>query len=139
MNPWLARGPVSSRNLFWKADIIYDNYGNNNTNNYNSKNINTNNNNNTKEDNQEKKVESSDKKEKPIVINFLSMDENIHFPVVCYNSDNFSEITKNLYNEYPELNEKDFYFICDGAIINNSATVEQNKLKNGSNILIHYN
>ena len=132
---------ITSRNLFWKADIIYDNYGNNNTNNYNAQNIyiNTNNNNNTKEGNQEKKVESSDKKEKPIAIIFGSTDQSIHFPVVCYNSDKFSEITKNLYIEYPELNKKDFYFIYDGDIINASETVEQNKLKNGSNILIHYN
>ena len=37
---------IISRNLFWKAEIIYDNYSNNiNANNTNSKNTNTNNSN----------------------------------------------------------------------------------------------
>ena len=121
---------ITSSYLFWKADIIYDNYTNNN-------NTNTNTNtkidcgDNTKEDNEEKKKE-------PMAIIFLSMDQTIHYPIVCYNADNFSELVKKLYLEYPELKLKNVLFMHQASVINTSATVEENKIKNGDNILIEY-
>ena len=160
---------ITSSYLFWKADIIYDNYSNNNNENTSRNNtfiynINTNNANsnikiddnnnitingeadNTKEDNEEKnknleqkKRESLDNKEKPIAVIFISADQKIHFPIICYSSESFSSVIEKLYDEYPELNKKNVFFIHNGEIINTSATVELNKIKNGDNILLDFN
>ena len=125
---------IISRNLFWKAEVIYDNYASNNNN------IKTNNNDdcniNAKDNGNKKK--KLDNEEKQIALLFRSTDQSINFPLACYTSDNFSEISQKLFNEYPDLNKKNIYFISNGGIIDTSATVEQNKLKNGSNILINY-
>ena len=153
---------ITSSYLFWKAEVIYDNYANNNNTNANNSNtyiyitnanINdskTNNNDtsnntpndkveNTKEDNLQKK-KSLDNEEKPIAIIFTSVDQKIHFPIICYNSDIFSDVIKKLYDEFPELNKKSIYFLLNGDIIKDtSATIEENKIKNADNILIGFN
>ena len=140
---------ITCCNLFWKADIIYDNYSNNNntnTNNNNTNNTNSNTRNNhnsnitindsgdnTKEDNRKKN------KEKPIAVIFYSMDQKIHIPMICYNSDIFSTVVNKLYIEFPELKQKNMFFMNNGDVINTSVTEEQNKIKNATTILIEYN
>ena len=138
---------ITCSNLFWKADIIYDNYSKNTNINNNNANISNNNNtknkdnsnittnddgDRTKDDNQEKN------KEKPIAVNFYSLDQKIHFPMVCYNTDIFSSVVNKLCIEFPELKKKNIFFIHNGDVKNTSATIEQNKIKNGENILIDF-
>ena len=137
---------ITCSNLFWKADIIYDNYSKNyniNNNNANISNNNTKNKDNsnitinddgdrTKDDNLEKN------KEKPIAVNFYSLDQKIHFPMVCYNTDIFSSVVNKLCIEFPELKKTNIFFTHNGDVKNTSATIEQNKIKNGENILIEF-
>ena len=78
-------------------------------------------------------------KEKPIGVNFISVDQNIHYPVGCFISDNFSKIEAELYEEYPELKNKKITFFANGGVIDKSATLEQNNIKQGTNILMNYN
>ena len=77
-------------------------------------------------------------KENPIAVNFSSTDQSILFPIVCYNSEMFSKVEEKLYLEFPQLRGKNIYFMANGNIINPSVTVEQNKIKNGTTILINY-
>ena len=78
-------------------------------------------------------------KEKTIAVNFISTDQSINFPVACINTDSFSQIEEKLYVEYPELrNKKDKFFLVNGNIIDRSANLEQNKIKNGNQIMINY-
>ena len=77
-------------------------------------------------------------KEKPIAIFFSCVEQNIQFPVVCYISDNFSVLKKKLFNEYPILKNKKIFYLANGSVINTSLTLEQNKIKNGTHILIDY-
>ena len=56
--------------------------------------------------------------------------------MACKNTDIFSNLEKRLYHEFPELKNKNVYFIANGSKINNSVTLEQNKIKNGNAILI---
>ena len=78
------------------------------------------------------------KDEKPIAIIFSSIDQSIHYAIACYISDKFSVVKEELFNEYPELKNKNIYFLVNGQIINTSSTLEQNKIKNGANILINF-
>ena len=138
---------ITCSNLFWKADIIYDNYSNNT--NINNNNANISNNNNTKnkdisnmttnDDGDKTKDDNLEKnKEKPIAVNFSSLDQKIHFPMVCYNTDIFSSVVNKLCIEFPELKHKNILFIHNGDVKNTSITIEQNKIKNGENILLEY-
>ena len=77
-------------------------------------------------------------KEKPIAFNFSSTDQNILFPIACFNSDIFSTIEEKLYLEFPQLRCNNIYFMANGNVINPSVIIEQNKIKNGTTILINY-
>ena len=77
-------------------------------------------------------------KEKPIAVIFRTLDEKIHYAIPCYSSDIFSTLEEELYNEYPELKLKNIYFVANGNTINKSDTLEKNKIKNSTNILINF-
>ena len=48
----------------------------------------------------------------------------------------FSNIEEKLYEEFPELKRKKFYFLANGSIINKTASIKENKIKKGNIILI---
>ena len=73
-----------------------------------------------------------------IAVNFRSSDQTINYPIAGKNSDKFSILEEKLKCEYPELKNKSIYFIANGNIIDRDATLEQNKIKSGSAILIEY-
>ena len=77
-------------------------------------------------------------KEKPISVIFSSVDQKINYSIVCYNSEIFSSVEEKLYLEFPELKNKKIYFMANSNIINRSANIEQNKIKNSTTILIDY-
>ena len=107
---------ITSSYLFWKADIVYSNGCN-----------------------IEIKKEVLENKEEPIALIFHSQNQEIQFPVICYNSDKFSDITIKLYDKFPGLKEKINCFLHKGSIIDTSNTIEQNQIKNGDIILMIYN
>ena len=73
-----------------------------------------------------------------IAVNFIMTDQSVNFPMPCMLSDIFSKLEEKLYLEYPELKNQNIYFIAKGSIINRDLTLEQNKIKNGDQILINY-
>ena len=50
-----------------------------------------------------------------------------------------SKFENKLFNEFPELKNKNIYYISNGIIIDKSGSLKDNKIKNGANILINYN
>ena len=78
-------------------------------------------------------------KEKPIAIMFKFGDKEINFALACYKSDIFSKIENEFYEEYPELKLRNISFTTEGAIIDKSKTIEQNKIKNSSIIIVNFN
>ena len=70
------------------------------------------------------------------ILPFSLKGETIHSPITCKNSDVFSKLEEKLYLEYPKLKNKNIFFITNGNIINRSANIEQNRIKNGDTILI---
>ena len=74
-----------------------------------------------------------------IAVNFVSLEQNISYPMACKKTDIFANIEKKLYDEYPKLKSKNIYFIASGNYVNRSLTFEQNKIQSGSTILIKEN
>ena len=82
---------------------------------------------------------NTEKMETIIAVNFTSLDQNINYPMACKKTDIFENILVKLYNEFPNLKYKKIYFIANGNVVNRSLTFEQNKIKNGTTILIREN
>ena len=76
--------------------------------------------------------------EKPISVIFNLVEQNIHYSIACYSSDIFTTIEEQLYDEYPDLKQQNIYFVANGNVINKSDSLEKNKIKNSTNILINY-
>ena len=74
-----------------------------------------------------------------IAVNFVNTSLNINYPMACKITDIFSKVEDKLYQEFPELKHKNYYFISNGKVIDRSLTFEQNKIKTGNTILINEN
>ena len=73
-----------------------------------------------------------------IKVNFISIDQKTKCSITCFDSDIFCDIEQQLYEIAPEL-QKEYYFLCNGGVIDKSLTFAQNKIKNNSIILINEN
>ena len=81
-----------------------------------------------------------EKNEKIISIIFSSVNEKINYSIVCKNTDNINKMEEQLYKEYPNLFENQYYiFLCKGKIINRYKTFEGNHIKNGDTIILNSN
>ena len=81
---------------------------------------------------------NNDIKEKPIAVIFNSVNQDIHYAAICYESDNFTKVEEQLFNEYPQLKDQNIAYLFEGAMIDRNLTIKQNKIKNNSNIIINY-
>ena len=71
------------------------------------------------------------KDEKIISVIFISEDENIHYSIICKNTEKFNRIEERLYHEYPEYSRRDNNFIAnDGKTVKKFQSLEENKIKN---------
>ena len=69
---------------------------------------------------------------------FISQNEDIHYSIICKNTDFFSGLEKLLYEKYPEYleNESINDFFVNGRIINKNRTLEENGIVNNSIITL---
>ena len=79
------------------------------------------------------------KNENLIAIIFYSMDQKVHYPMICKNTDTINKLEDKLYKEYPELSERENYFLCKGTVLNKFTSFEKNKIKNGDIIILNQN
>ena len=75
---------------------------------------------------------------KNMTVNFISCDQIIKFPISCNNLDLFSSLVDKLCDKFPILKNKEIIFLSNGNIMIPSFNLEQNKIKDGSYILINY-
>ena len=75
--------------------------------------------------------------EKLISVIFVSVDQAIHYSLICKNTDVFSTVENLLYKQYPEYKESENYFLLDGNKINRYKTLDENKIKNSSIITLN--
>ena len=64
-------------------------------------------------------------------VNFISMDQNIHFSVGCLKTNTFAEVEEKLYKQYPEYRETNNNFIANGTQVLRFKTIAENKIGNG--------
>ena len=68
--------------------------------------------------------------EKMMSIIFISIDENIHYSIICKNTDIFSNIEKKFYDKYPEYKNIQSEFIINGNKVDRFKNIDDNKIKN---------
>ena len=68
---------------------------------------------------------------------FSSVDQKIHYSIVCKNTDKINKLEEELYKEYPQFSETENYFMCKGKVINKFHTFQNNKIKNGDVIVLN--
>jgi len=70
-----------------------------------------------------------------IVVHFSY--NGLSFSFVCKTTDNFSYIEKELFKEFPELKDKNIFYISSGLLLERSKTLEQNGIKDDDYILVY--
>ena len=64
-------------------------------------------------------------------VNFISMEQNVHFSVGCLKTNTFAEVEEKLYKQYPEYRETNNNFIANGTQVLRFKTIAENKIGNG--------
>ena len=80
-----------------------------------------------------------EKNEKIMSIIFSSCYPNFNYSMVCKNTDTINKLEEKLYEEYPNLSERENYFLCKGRLLNKFISFENNKIKNGDIIILNPN
>ena len=78
-----------------------------------------------------------EKDEKLMSIIFCSVDQKIHYSLICKNTDKIHNIEAELYKEYPKLIDTDNYFMCKGKALNKFDTFKSDNIKNGDVIVVN--
>ena len=73
-----------------------------------------------------------------IIVNFISVDQNIQCQISCYINEIFSTIEEKLCLKFPELRENETFFLVNGIKINKALTLAENKIKNENTIVIDH-
>ncbi len=68
--------------------------------------------------------------EKIMSIIFISIDEDIHYSIICKNTDIFSNIEKKFYDKYPEYKNTQSEFFVNGNKVDRFKNLDDNKIKN---------
>ena len=84
------------------------------------------------------KKKDPDPDEEFISVNFVSMgNQDIgHFSVVCKLSWPFSKIEKKLYEDFPQYNKPETFFMVNAITVEKNKTLKENKIKNNSLISV---
>ena len=80
-----------------------------------------------------------EKNEKIMSIIFSSVNQKVNYSMVCKNTDTIHKLEEKLYEEYPNLSERENYFLCKGRLLNKFQSFEKNNIKNGDIILLYQN
>ena len=80
-----------------------------------------------------------EKNEKIMSIIFSSVNQKVNYSMVCKNTDTIHKLEEKLYEEYPNLSERENYFLCKGKLLNKFQSFEKNNIKNGDIILLNQN
>ena len=84
-----------------------------------------------------KQINNEDEEEISAIIK--SSDQSIKFPFICKKSDKFKDLEQEIYEKYPDLKNKEHYYLCNGTIIDSEKTIEQNKIKDNDQIFYNIN
>ena len=66
-----------------------------------------------------------------VSVNFISMDQTVHFSVPCLKTNTFAEVEEKLYKQYPQYRETNNSFLAHGSQVLRFKTIAENKIGNG--------
>ena len=69
-------------------------------------------------------------------VNFISMDQNVHFAVSCLKTNTFAEVEEKLYKQYPQYRETNNSFLAHGSQVLRFKTIAENKIGNELPIIL---
>ena len=75
--------------------------------------------------------------EKLMSVIFSSDDQNIQHSVICKNTEKLNRLVEKLFIEYPEYSDSNCYFVSNGQRVNLYKTLDENKIKNNSVIILN--
>ena len=76
--------------------------------------------------------------EKMMAIIFTSVKQDVHYSVICKNTDPFVNVEVKLYKDYPEYKKgENNFFTVNGKTISKYQTLEENGIKNNDIILLN--
>ena len=87
----------------------------------------------------DKVKELADIENQILAINFISVDQKVHYPMACKKDDKFSQIEEKLFNEYPNYKNCNTFFTTNGKIIDREKTLKENGIKTGDTIILNLN
>lgn len=74
--------------------------------------------------------------EKLMCVIFISVDQKLHFPIICKNTDIFTRLENVIYHKFPEFSETENYFIANGIKINKNKSLDFNHIKDNEIITL---
>ena len=80
------------------------------------------------------KIEENNEDEEISVI-IRTTDQTIKYPIICKKNDKFKILEQKLYKKYPNLENEQHYYICNGIFIDIEKTIEENKIKESDQII----
>ena len=83
------------------------------------------------------KIQESNNEDDEISVIIKSLDQNIKCPFICKKSEKFKELEQKIYEKYPDLKNKEHFYLCSGKVIDIEKTIEENKIKDNDIILIN--
>ena len=75
--------------------------------------------------------------ERIMALFFTSVNQDIHRPISCKNTDTFVKIEEKVYMEYPQYKDYNTYLTVNGNVIKRFKTLEENGIKDGNTILVN--
>ena len=75
--------------------------------------------------------------EKIMSIIFTSVDQKLNYSMICKNTDTINNLEGRLYKEYQKLAKANYYFICNGTVLNKFEKLEELKIKSGDIIVLN--
>ena len=64
-------------------------------------------------------------------VNFISMDQQVHYSIPCIDTDTFAEVEEKLYKKFPEYRETNNSFLANGNAVLRFKTIGQNNIGDG--------
>ena len=64
-------------------------------------------------------------------VNFISLDQTVHYAVPCIKTNIFAEVEEKLYQQYPRYRETNNNFIANGNLVLRFKTIAENGIGNG--------
>ena len=68
------------------------------------------------------------KNEKMLCVTFISLNEEVHYSIICKNTDKFSVIEDKFYEKYPQHIDSGISFVFKGKNIQRFKTLEENQI-----------